>query len=66
MAFTQADIDALRAKMIASAGIREATMSDGQSTQFDYAAAEKLLAKMEREVNGTTTRTRYAAVSKGV
>lgn len=65
MAFSQADIDELRAKMKAFAGIR-ATAIDNQSTTFDYEAAERLLARMEREVNGTTTRTRYAAVSKGV
>lgn len=65
MAFTQADIDSLRQKMAAFAGIR-ATSIDNQSTTFDYEAAEKLLARMEREVNGTTTRTRYAATRKGV
>lgn len=66
MAFTQADIDALRAKMVSFAGVSRAQMSDGQSTDFDYAAAEKLLAKMEREVNSGPTRTRYAGVRKGV
>lgn len=65
MAYTQTDIDELRAKMKASAGLRGTAIGD-QSTQFDYDAAERLLARMEREVNGTTTRTRYAAVSKGV
>lgn len=66
MAYTQADIDALRAKMITFAGVRGATMGDGQATQFSYDDAEKLLAKMEREVNGATSRTRYAATSKDV
>lgn len=66
MAYTQADIDALRAKMKTFAGIRSSTTEDGQSTQFSYDDAEKLLAKMEREVNGATSRTRYAATSKDV
>ena len=65
MAFTQADIDALRQKLKTFAGVRGATLPDGQSTQFSYEDGAKLLAQMEREVNGATGRTRYAATSKG-
>lgn len=64
MPYTQADIDALRAKILAFAGIKNTTFAD-QSTTFDFEGAQKLLADMEAEVAGGS-RTRYAATSKGV
>ena len=62
-AFTQSDIDALRAKIQSFAGVRSTAISD-QSTVFSMDDALRLLERMEREVNGTT-RTRYAIVNKG-
>lgn len=60
--WTQADIDALKARIQSFAGIRQTTFAD-QSTEFDLEAARKLLAEMEAQVNGS--RTRYAATTKG-
>lgn len=51
MAYTQDDIDTLRARLKAFAGVRATTFAD-QSTTFDYDAAVKLLVVMELEVNG--------------
>lgn len=67
MPYTQADIDALRARIQAFAGVKNTQFSD-QSTTFDLDDALKLLALMEREVNacGGRSRTRYGAFSKGV
>lgn len=62
-AFTQEDIDALRAKIQSFAGVRSTAIGD-QSTVFSMDDALRLLERMEREVNGTT-RTRYAVVNKG-
>lgn len=62
-AFTQSDIDALRAKIQSFAGVRSTAFGD-QSTVFSMDDALRLLERMEREVNGTT-RTRYAVVNKG-
>lgn len=64
MAFTQAQIDALRTKINAFAGVRATSFGD-QSTTFDMESALALLERMEREVNGTV-RTRYAVVNKGL
>jgi hypothetical protein len=61
-AWTQADIDALKARINQFAGIRQTSFAD-QSTEFDLEGALKLLAEMEQQVNGS--RTRYAATSKG-
>jgi hypothetical protein len=63
MAYTQADIDALKAQIAAFAGVKSTTFAD-QSTTFDHEAALKQLAIMEAAVNGS--RTRYAATSKGI
>lgn len=67
MAYTQADIDALRLKIQTFAGIDSTSFGD-QSTRFDLEGALKLLAIMEREVAGGTgaSRTRFAATSKGI
>lgn len=61
-AYTQADIDALKAKILSFAGIQQTQFAD-QSTTFDLEGARKLLAEMEAQVNGS--RTRYAATTKG-
>lgn len=63
MPYTQADIDALKARIAQFGGVRESSFGD-QSTTFDQDAAMKLLEKMEREVAGGVARTRYATTSK--
>ena len=67
MAYTQADIDELRAKIKSFAGVRGTSFGD-QSTTFDLEGALKLLALMEQEVAAAAGRstTRYVATSKGV
>jgi hypothetical protein len=65
MAYTQADIDELRARIKAFGGVKQTTFAD-QSTSFDLDAALRLLKKMEHEVSGGTSSTRYAATSKDV
>ena len=63
MAYTQADIDALKERIKTFAGIKQTQFAD-QSTSFDLDGALKLLAEMEQSVNGP--KTRLAAHSKGV
>ncbi len=66
--YTQADIDALRAKIARFAGVKATSFGD-QSTTFDLEGARALLQQMEAEVSqvaGTRTKTRYAAFSKGL
>jgi hypothetical protein len=65
MAYTQADVDALRARIKKFAGVSRSTFGD-QSTDFDLQAALDLLQKMEREVSGGSGTVRYAATSKDV
>lgn len=65
MAFTQADIDELKAKIKAFAGVKNTTFAD-QSTTFDLEGAKATLAMMEADVAGRVSRTRYAATSKGI
>lgn len=66
MAWTQADIDALKAAIVDRKGARSITFSD-QSVTFDSIDDMlKLLAVMEGQVAGGASRTRYAATSKGV
>jgi hypothetical protein len=64
--YTQTQIDELKARIAAFAGIKGTAFAD-QSTTFDLGEARKLLADMEREVSNTVggSRTRYAATSKG-
>lgn len=65
MAYTQADLDALDAQ-IAAAGAVKSTTFDNQSTTFrDLKEMLELRAVIARSLNGTS-RTRYAATSKGV
>jgi hypothetical protein len=63
MAFTQADVDALKAAIVAGKGAREITFSDQSVTFHTVDEMLKLLAVMQREVTGGS-RTRYAATSK--
>jgi hypothetical protein len=69
MAFTQGDIDILKAAIVSRAGARSITFSD-QSVTFDSVADMlALLNAMQAEVTAsapTNSRTRYAATSKGV
>lgn len=65
MAFTQADIDTLQQAILDRKGARQLTFSD-QSITFDSIDDMlKLLSVMKSQVAGTS-RTRYAATSKGV
>jgi hypothetical protein len=65
MAYTQADLDALDAE-IAQVRLVKATTFDNQSTTFrDLKELLELRAVMARSVAGTS-RTRYAATSKGL
>lgn len=65
MPWTQADIDTLKAAILARNGARSITFSD-QSVTFDSIDDMlKLLSVMQGEV-GTRSRTRYAATSKGL
>lgn len=67
MAFTQADIDTLKAAIAAGCAIKSITF-DSQTTTFrDVGEMRDLLGLMEREVNPTPQlRRRFAAHSKGV
>lgn len=64
MADDQAYLDELKAKRRAMAGIRQTTF-DNQSTTFDQEALDREISRVERVLAGTS-RTRYAATSKGV
>jgi hypothetical protein len=66
MPFTQADIDALKAAMIARGFVRSLTFSDQTLTFDSIDDMLKLLALMEQQVAAGTSRTRYAAYDKGV
>jgi len=65
--YTQADIDALKAKITAFAGTKSTRFGD-QATEFDLEGAMKLLAVMEQSVAAQAggSKTRYASTSKGV
>lgn len=66
MAYTQADIDELKAAIVARKGASETSFAD---RSVKYASIEEmmnLLSVMQGEVNGGGSRTRYAATSKGV
>lgn len=67
MAYTQADIDALREKIKAVGPVRGTSFGD-QTTTFDLDAGLKLLALMEREVAAAAGQptTRYVTTAKGV
>lgn len=65
MAYTQADVDALKLAIAGGAVLQSMTFGE---TTFTFRTLEEmltLLAFMQREVNGLSGR-RYAATSKGV
>lgn len=64
MAFTQADIDTLKAAIIDRKGARSITFSDRSVTFDSIDDMLKLLSVMRGEVAGTS-RTRFAATTKG-
>lgn len=67
MAFTQADVDALKRAIADGRGARSVTFGDQSVTFSSIAEMKELLALMQTEVNGSTQRTyRLAATSKGV
>lgn len=66
MAWTQADVDTLKQAIIDRKGARSITFSDQSVTFESFDDMLKLLSVMQAEVAGGTSRTRYAATSKGV
>lgn len=68
MAFTQTDIDALKAAIAAGRGARSIAFSDQTVTFHSVAEMVTLLRLMEADVATTagTPRTRYGVVNKGV
>lgn len=69
MAYTQADIDALEARIKTFGGVQQSSFGD-QSTTFDLAGAQTLLATMKRELAAASStghpRIRFAATRKDV
>jgi hypothetical protein len=68
MPWTEADIEKLKAAIVARNGARVITFSDQTITFDSIADMLKLLATMGADVAATTggSRTRFAATSKGV
>lgn len=66
MAWTQADIDTLKAAM--AKGVRSVTFGDQSLTFHSLDEQRTLLALMQREVNTAAGKptTRYAVTSKGI
>lgn len=68
MAWTQADVDAIKAAIAAGKGARSITFSDQSVTFNSIEDMLKLLAVMQQDVNsaaGTSRAFRFAATSKG-
>lgn len=65
MAWTASDIETLKAAILARKGARSITFSDRSVTFDSIDDMLKLLSVMQGEVAGTS-RTRYAATSKGL
>lgn len=67
MPFTQTDVDNLKSALADGRGARTMTFSDQSVTFNSIPEMLQLLATMQAEVDQQTrsTRTRYAAVSKG-
>lgn len=65
MAYTQAQLDALDAQILAAGAVKSTTFSDQSTTFRDLDEMLKLRAVMAASIAGTS-RTRYAATSKGV
>jgi len=68
MAWTQTDIDTLKAAIADRKGARQITFSDRSITFDSIDDMKKLLELMERDVvtASNTPRTRYGATSKGL
>ncbi len=67
MAYTQADIDTLKAAIVSQNGAQEITFNDRTVRFRSLEEMRDHLAQMQREVNGTPGgRTRYVTSSKGV
>jgi hypothetical protein len=69
MAWSQSDVDALKAAIADGRGVRSITFGDQSVTFNSIDDMLKLLAVMTADVSATSgsqTRTRYAAMSKGV
>ena len=67
MAWTQTDIDTLKAAIAAGRGARSITFADQSVTFNSIAEMLALVATMQQEVNADTRRNyRVAATSKGV
>jgi hypothetical protein len=66
-AFTQADVDALKAAIVAGKGVRQVTFGDQQVSFSSIKEMMDLLAFMEQQVNADTRQTyRLASTRKGV
>lgn len=59
----QAELEELKARRRATAGIDSTTFSD-QSTRFDHASLDRRISALEQKANGGNVR--YAATRKGV
>lgn len=68
MAWTQTDIDALKAAIAAGRGARTIAFGDQSVTFHSVQEMQDLLRMMQQDVSTTagTPRTRFAATSKGV
>ena len=69
MAWSQSDVDALKAAIADGRGARTITFGDQQVTFNSISEMLQLLATMQADVNassGAQTRSRVAAFSKGV
>ncbi len=71
MAFTQTDVDNLKAAIAAGRGARSITFENQTVVFHSVAEMQELLRMMQDEVSSTSTaggasRTRYGATSKGV
>jgi hypothetical protein len=68
MAWTQSDIDTLRAAVAAGGAVKSMTFADRTVTFNSIDEMLRLIATMEHSIATAagTTRTRYASTSKGV
>lgn len=68
MAWTQADIDALKAAIATGRGAKTMSFGDQSVTFHSVEEMRELLRMMQQDVTpvSTTPRTRYAVVNKGV
>lgn len=64
MAWTQSDLDALKAAIAAGGAVQSVTFSDQTMTFRSLDQMLRLLSVMQREVSGRSG-TRYGATSKG-